>query len=823
MRNLCNINSFISTISSVEIGIVIAIVVIILIATALYVYNYRCQLRVFLYMDTQGSVYNRKGLEIYLKRNKKKLKTSSLVVINIKNLEHLYQNYPKKNTLITEICDMFLQGMSNVETVARIEFSRFICLFEETDRDKLKEKCISLEEKFNEFEFENYGKFKFEMRFGIYENADLSNPKIAVERTIEILRYSNEKEGNIKYYSDDVDIGISKVELLNKEKNDALGNGSFASYIQPKVDFKTGKIVGGEILVRWLDENNKVKYLPSDFIPTFEQNGFIRDIDILMFKNACTLVNTLVNKGYNDIVISVNISNLLFKQPDFVDNIYNITTELGTNPRNLELEITEKTFMKDFVQSSSIISSLKSKGFNVSMDDFGQEYSSLGSLANNPFDTIKLDQIFFKNRLSTEKSKYIITNIITMLEKLNFKIVCEGVEDDSTLEILSQINRNIIIQGYCYAMPMSLSDFEMFINTVFPMNYAEIVDYKEEVKKKVIEVNTANNEIEVLKQQMVEMKELFQKNLEEQRAAIRNSKDNRNYYDDNYYNGYRDYRLNREMDRMEDEKYGIKRELDELRKAKADAEKSALEARLDAERHEREILLKRLEKLENDTKQATVIQDSNNEIVRTKPNIVDEDCEEEDLDEYEDNFIDDELQSQIDSKIDAAQFQELLKQYLHQYKGSEETEVNEENKNLPTIERINLASKEVKSYYNMIKNAIMEYDGITNKFATRYDLFKNGKDTVFKITYVGKTLKLYLPLDPNAYPPARFHHKDVSSILVHKKTPFMVKIKSDLALKRALILINDAMITLGLSKNPDYKNANYIARNRFVIQKKNTK
>lgn len=208
-----------------------------------------------------------------------------------------------------------------------------------------------------------------------------------------------------------------------------------------------------------------------------------------------------------------------------------------------------------------------------------------------------------------------------------------------------------------------------------------------------------------------------------------------------------------------------------------------------------------------------------------EPDIIYSDVDDEDDEDEddEDEQIPQEFIDQLDSKLDIKQFQALMDEYMQKYNqhDSSEVQVSGENaKTLPFIERVNLSSRDNKTYYNMIKNAIMERDGILNLITNRYDTFKVGRKVLFKIAYVGKTLKLYLPLDPNIYPNGQYPHKDVSNKKKHINTPYMMKIKSNLGLKRALVLIEDSMIKLNLEKKSDYKNADYVARNRNLIMKK---
>lgn len=260
------------------------------------------------------------------------------------------------------------------------------------------------------------------------------------------------------------------------------------------------------------------------------------------------------------------------------------------------------------------------------------------------------------------------------------------------------------------------------------------------------------------------------------------------------------------------------------------------QAREAAEKEKITELLSRLielqEKAQEEKKQLEVasLNDQSIETLRESNDsqfIYDEDDDGEDDDEdEEESSISEEFIQQLDSKLDINQFQRLMDEYMQKYQQRDqyEPEISQEKaKFLSFIERINISSRDSKTYYNMIKNAIMEHEQIVNNITNRYDTFKVGRRVLFKITYVGKTLKLYLPLDPSLYPNGQYPHQDVSNKKKHANTPYMMKIKSNLGLKRALVLIDDAMIKLSLNKIENYKNADYVARNRNLIMKMTSK
>ena len=467
---LFDINGFEVTVAILIYSI---LVLVLLIALISYRFNHRTQQKANRYMDDEALVFNKKGLEKYFKKKRRKFSNPTLVVVEIRNLDYLYTNYKQRNKLIIKIADILLAGLKKVEVVGRVEFNKFIIAYNKYTRDQIREKCIQINQKFEDLVIEDYGKFDFNLFFGIYEEVPLKDKEV-LDVTCAIIRYSNMTDGNRYYYCQEVSDSLERIKRMNTEKDYDFEQRRFVPYIQPKVDFKTGRVVGGEILVRWVDENNNFKYSPAEFIPLFESNGFVKKIDDLMFQHACLLAKTLSQKGHKDVVISVNVSKVNFLAADFERKIRTAITDYQVDPKHVEIEVTETVVTENFQHVSNSIMSLRQMGFNVAMDDFGQEYSSLGLLSTNPFDTIKLDRIFFRNKLATEKDRHIVRNLLEMLTKLNYKKVCEGVSDKQTLDVLATINQDVIIQGFCISTPIPVTQFEAFLDTVFEFNYPPV-------------------------------------------------------------------------------------------------------------------------------------------------------------------------------------------------------------------------------------------------------------------------------------------------------------------------------------------------------------
>lgn len=259
------------------------------------------------------------------------------------------------------------------------------------------------------------------------------------------------------------DIGLQSKLIKQKQIEDvmysALTNRQFELYLQPKYDIKLESCIGAEALVRW---NNPEKGLinPIDFIPLFEKNGFIVNLDMFIFDEVCSKINKWKENNIKLIPISVNISRINLKNVDyFIKNISEIFNKYDINPNLIEIEITESAIFNHYDNMLEALLRLKAMGFSISLDDFGTGLSSLNILKDLPIDTIKLDREFLNSKDSSKKGEIVITNIVRMVKELDLNVICEGVETYEQAEFLSEVGCNNA-QGYLYARPMPVKDFE---------------------------------------------------------------------------------------------------------------------------------------------------------------------------------------------------------------------------------------------------------------------------------------------------------------------------------------------------------------------------
>lgn len=240
----------------------------------------------------------------------------------------------------------------------------------------------------------------------------------------------------------------------------ALQNGEFQVYFQPKVNMITTDLYGAEALSRWIHPVDGVRP-PSSYIPLFEKNGFISQLDMHVYKEVCRIKSTWVGRAYEHIPVSVNMSRLHLYDRHFPETLLKIAYEHGISPKELEIEITESIFIKDSSEMILMVNRLRKYGFLVSIDDFGSGFSALNLLKDLPVDTIKLDKEFLHVSSNTIRGQKVIRNVIAMCRDLKMDVVTEGIETKDQIDFITSCGCPIA-QGFYYSPPIPVDEFEAF-------------------------------------------------------------------------------------------------------------------------------------------------------------------------------------------------------------------------------------------------------------------------------------------------------------------------------------------------------------------------
>lgn len=264
------------------------------------------------------------------------------------------------------------------------------------------------------------------------------------------------------------DIEMKKQQLWERRVEDemdkALVTKQFKLYLQPKYSTKEEQLAGAEALVRWIHPVEGF-IPPNRFIPIFEKNGFILQLDDYMIEEVAIQQSKWLNAGRSLFPISVNVSRAHFTREDLAEHICSIVDKYNVPHQYIELELTESAFFDDKYVLIDTVKKLREYGFIVSMDDFGAGYSSLNSLKELSIDVLKIDADFFRGVDSVERGMLIVSEVIDLAKKLDMKIVAEGIESREQVDFLTQQECDLI-QGYYFAKPMSVDEFEEKYKTV---------------------------------------------------------------------------------------------------------------------------------------------------------------------------------------------------------------------------------------------------------------------------------------------------------------------------------------------------------------------
>ena len=262
----------------------------------------------------------------------------------------------------------------------------------------------------------------------------------------------------IALYDETMRQQILHEQQIISEMYDALLDGQFEPWFQPQFNHATGAMIGAEALIRWRHPKDGLLIPPGDFIPIFERNGFIYELDKYVWEQTCRVLRDLIDGGQQPLPISINISRYDVFREDFVDVILALTEKYAVPRQLLWLEITESAFAESTEQIVAAFRRLIELGFTVEIDDFGSGYSSLNTLKDVPAAILKLDMKFLVNTADSQRGGNILESIIRMAKWLGMAVIAEGVETLRQADYLKSVGCTYV-QGYLYARPMPLKDY----------------------------------------------------------------------------------------------------------------------------------------------------------------------------------------------------------------------------------------------------------------------------------------------------------------------------------------------------------------------------
>ena len=276
---------------------------------------------------------------------------------------------------------------------------------------------------------------------------------------------AKEDKNSFQPYTPEMGAMVKEQMELTTYLRYALQNDIFQLHYQPQVNAETGRVIGMEALLR-LPHPKKKWISPNDFIPLAEKTGLITSIDEWVLRAAVKKMKGLLDSGFREITMSVNISSRQLGQSNLYNILDTILKENNLDPGFLELEISENSVFQNMKNAITTLSKLKAMGLKLAIDDFGTGYASLNYLANFPLNTLKIDLSFTKKILSSKGDAAIVTGVIAIANSLGLDIIVEGVEEIEQLGFFLDLGCHLI-QGYFYSPAVPGNEINNLLNTGF--------------------------------------------------------------------------------------------------------------------------------------------------------------------------------------------------------------------------------------------------------------------------------------------------------------------------------------------------------------------
>ncbi len=444
----------------VEIILMIIIVLLIIAVIVIYIRNKRKKR--LIEATSIDKLTGLDSLAIFYQKMEKLLKNAKeneyiIVTIDIDSLKIIKDTFgaEKVSNIIRSVAIQLKEKYQDESLVCRIENDVFILVIknEQTELERtIKELAIVY---VSGIRLELPKTYNISLSIGGYI---VSNPTEQITKMIDFSTIAR-MEGK-KSYKNTFNIFDRKMKKKYEIENNivstmkqAMEDREFVVVYQPKVNLKTMKMASAEALVRWIAKGEKMIY-PDQFIPVFERNGFITDLDYYVFEEVCRVLD--VNRNLDMPIIAVNISGITLIDDMTPLRMIEILNKYNLKTSDIQIEITESAFVKEKEMIREKFDKLKELGFSVAIDDFGAGISSLNRLNDLKADVIKIDKGFLDNQ--EERANIIIESIIKMANRLKIKVVTEGVETKEQAELLKKLGCNEA-QGYYFDKPLPQETF----------------------------------------------------------------------------------------------------------------------------------------------------------------------------------------------------------------------------------------------------------------------------------------------------------------------------------------------------------------------------
>lgn len=464
---LANLRTFIRNNSSAII-LSLMIVLILVLLVAGHIIKDEKKIRKLMYKDTFMNIWNLNYL-IYWGEHKLMPEHKgglAVVYLNVSQFRryNIIYGWNAGEKLLEGIADLLKSSVDRkLEICARNQGDRFALLLNYGSREDMLERLNALKEKIEEHIYADTGN-RMQVQLGVYFiEPQVKDLQVALNYASQALDFTGDKADNaVKVYDDELEQMLKERHRREKLLQSVDVWKDFAVYYQPKVDIRSGQIVGAEALVRFLDptEGGAVK-APGFFVPYYEQTGKITEIDFFVYESVCRMLRRRLDQGKTVVTVSCNFSRMHFIKPGFAERFEEVLDRYRIDRELIEVEITETLVIEKLQQNmvKETLDTLHQKGIHLSIDDFGAGNSSLGIFEQVPASVVKLDRSFLLNQQDHSRQVAIMRGIVNMAQNLEAQIVCEGVETEADILLMREIGAHVA-QGYYYSKPVPEPEFE---------------------------------------------------------------------------------------------------------------------------------------------------------------------------------------------------------------------------------------------------------------------------------------------------------------------------------------------------------------------------
>lgn len=389
-----------------------------------------------------------------------------MVYIDFNNFKHFNQKYGYEtgDQLLKDYCNHVIENLENEQEIyfSRVVADQFVLFMPYQQTSQAIDFLNRINENFLEEQSQRFGDVSLSIRTGVYQ---IQKGDISASAAIDAANYARNQvkqngAGTVVLYDREMAQKKNReYEILNRMEM-AIKNKEFQVYLQPKFSLTDLSITGAEALVRWIWEDGTMLY-PNEFIPLYEKNGKITELDLYIFEEVAAFLKKCKLRKLPCIPVSVNLSLCHTSNAKMVMQYLEILRKYDLDTSAVEIELTETGVIseKEYERIKYMFEAFRKSGFKTVMDDFGSGYSMLNMLIDIPVDTIKLDRVFVNRCKSDDRGVRFLKQLVQMIKKLGYHLVCEGIEVKEQIDILRNIGCEEG-QGYWFAKPMDMASFE---------------------------------------------------------------------------------------------------------------------------------------------------------------------------------------------------------------------------------------------------------------------------------------------------------------------------------------------------------------------------